>query len=49
MNYVYSLSACFSLTGFLATEENARMLLTCDMNVALFLALAWALDRRKKA
>lgn len=49
MNYFFALMICFAMTGLSANEENARWLLICDINVALYLALAWFLDHRKRA
>lgn len=37
---------CIALTGLSATEENLRLLLISDFNVAVFLALAWYLEKR---
>lgn len=49
MNYFFALMICFAMTGLAGTEENARWLLICDINVALYLALAWFLDHRKRS
>ncbi len=49
MNYFMSFAMCAGLTALGANESNAAQLLSCDMNVAIFLTLAWYLGRRKKA
>lgn len=49
MNYLLSFAVCAGMTALGATESNANQLLSTDINVALFLALAWYLGRRKKA
>ncbi|AZE10188.1 hypothetical protein C4K10_1898 [Pseudomonas chlororaphis subsp. aureofaciens] len=49
MNYFFALMICFAMTGLSANEENARWLLICDFNVALYLALAWFLGFRRKS
>ncbi|WP_439861615.1 hypothetical protein [Pseudomonas sp. MBLB4136] len=38
---------CIALTSLSANEENLRLLLISDFNVAIFLALAWFLERRR--
>lgn len=48
MNYFFALMICFAMTGLSANEENARWLLICDFNVALYLALAWFLGWKKR-
>lgn len=48
MNYFFALMICFAMTGLSANDENARWLLICDLNVALYLALAWFLGLYKK-
>lgn len=49
MNYVFAVMICFVMTGLSANEENARWLLMCDINVALYLALAWFLGLKRKS
>jgi hypothetical protein len=49
MNYFMSFAMCAGLTALGANESNAAQLLSCDINVAIFLTLAWYLGRRKKA
>jgi len=48
MNYFFALAICFAMSGLSANEDNARWLLICDINVALYLALAWFLGFYKK-
>jgi len=49
MNYLLSFAVCAGLTALGANESNANQLLSLDLNVAIFLAMAWYLGRRKKA
>lgn len=49
MNYFMSFAICAGLTALAGNESNAGQLLSCDINVAIFLTLAWYLGRRKKA
>jgi hypothetical protein len=49
MNYFLSFAVCAGLIALGATEANASQLLSCDINVAIYLALAWSIGRRKKA
>jgi len=49
MNYLISFALCAGMTALGANETNATQLLSCDVNVALFLAIAWWLGRGKKA
>lgn len=47
MNYLFAFAACMALTVLTATDQNYRQLLISDINVALFLALAWLLEAKQ--
>ena len=48
MNYLLSFAICLALTvmAALGDKGNVRWLLISDVNVALFLFMAWIFDRR---
>lgn len=48
MNYLIAFAVCMALTIIEANDENYRKLLFSDANVAVFLALAWTLERWAK-
>lgn len=45
MNYLIAFAVCLFFTVLEFNDRDAEVLLISDLNVALFLALAWALDR----
>lgn len=50
MNYLLSFAICVSLTVLSALGDslNTRYLVMSDINVAIFLLVAWGLDKKRR-
>jgi len=49
MNYLISFAICVSATVFsaLGASQEVKYLIMSDMNVAVFLLIAWGLDKKR--